>query len=113
MLKTGLKHLETVGEMESALKENENIMVCCGKMGPMCIPVYRVMENLEKKYLHVAFRDMDFNIPAADAIKELPECSLFMGLPFTVYFKKGKVVAATASIQTEKQVTAMLDKFFK
>jgi thioredoxin 1 len=35
-----------------------------------------------------------------------------MGLPFTVYFKKGKVVEATSSIQSKKQVAEILDLHF-
>ena len=112
MLDTNLKHLETEQEVKEVLKNNENVMVCCGRMGPMCIPVYRIMEELESKYLHVAFRDQDFDIPAADFIKCLPECTSFMGLPFTVYFKNGKVAAATTSVQTKAQVKKILDENF-
>jgi len=112
MLGTRLKHLETEQEVQEALANNENVMVCCGRMGPMCIPVYGIMEQLETRYKHVAFRDQDFDGPAARFIKRLPECSGFRGLPFTVYFKKGKVVAATTSIQHRKQVTEILDKQF-
>ena len=112
MLNTKLKHLETEQELAQALAENENAMVCCGRMGPMCIPVYVIMEELETKYPHVAFRDQDFDIPAADFIRRLPECASFRGLPFTVYFKRGKVVAATASIQNREQVTKILDEVF-
>jgi thioredoxin 1 len=36
-----------------------------------------------------------------------------MGLPFTVYFKNGKVVKATGSIQNEKEITDILDEVFK
>ena len=112
MLDTNLKHLETEEDVNEVLKTNENVMICCGRMGPMCIPVYRIMEEVECEYPHVAFQDQDFDIPAADFIKHLPECGSFMGLPFTVYFKMGKVVAATTSIQTRKQVTQILDKEF-
>jgi thioredoxin 1 len=35
-----------------------------------------------------------------------------MGLPFTIYFKNGKVMAATSSIQTKEQITEILDKEF-
>ena len=112
MLETNLKHLETEQEVKEVLENNENVMICCGRMGPMCIPVYRHMEELEKDYTHVAFRDQDFDIRAADFIKNLPECASFMGLPFTVYFKNGKVVAATTSIQSKDQVTEILDKEF-
>ena len=112
MLDTNLKHLETEQEIKEVLENNENVMICCGRMGPMCIPVYRHMEELEKDYAHVAFRDQDFDIRAAGFIKDLPECASFMGLPFTVYFKNGKVVAATTSIQSKDQVSDILDKEF-
>jgi len=112
MLNTHLKHLETEQDIKEVLENNENVMICCGRMGPMCIPVYGIMEQLEDEYSHVVFRDHDFDIPAADFIKSLPECSSFMGLPFTVYFKKGKVMAATSSIQTKEQIKEILDKEF-
>jgi len=112
MLNTNLRHLETEEETKEVLENNENVMICCGRMGPMCIPVYDIMNKMEDEYSHVAFRDKDFDIPAADIIKSLPECSSFMGLPFTVYFKNGKVVAATSSIQSKEQVTKILDKEF-
>jgi thioredoxin 1 len=35
-----------------------------------------------------------------------------MGLPFTMYYKNGKVAKATTSIQTHEQVTAILDEQF-
>ncbi len=113
MLDTNLKHLETNDEVEELLKNNENVMICCGRMGPMCIPVYGIMENLESRYPKIQFRDMDFDIPVASFIKSLRECSSFMGLPFTVYFKNGAVVKATTSIQNEKEIIDILGKIFK
>lgn len=112
MLDTNLKHISTANELEKTIQENENVMVCCGRMGPMCIPVYGVMEDLEETYSHVAFRDMPFDSPEAQVIKSLPECKNFRGLPFTVYYKNGKVAAATASIQTKEQVSEILNKEF-
>ncbi|MBN2160362.1 MAG: thioredoxin [Spirochaetes bacterium] len=113
MLKTKLQHIETEEEYSELLKHNDKVMLCCGRMGSMCIPVYAVMKNLEDQYTDVAFRDMDFDIPAAHVIRRLPECSTFRGLPFTVYYKKGEVVAATTSIQNEGQIRAILDKAFE
>jgi thioredoxin 1 len=113
MLETNLKHVESREQVEELLKDNENVMICCGRMGPMCIPVYAIMEKLEPKYPQVQMRDMDFDIPVASFIINLPECSSFMGLPFTVYFKNGKVVKATSSIQNYKQITDILDEVFK
>ena len=113
MLDTNLKHVESHGEIEELLKNNANVMICCGRMGPMCFPVYGIMEKLEQEYPHVKIRDMDFDISDASFIKNLPECRSFMGLPFTVYFKNGKVIKATTSIQNEKQITRILSEVFK
>ena len=112
MLKTNLRHLETEGEVRDILENNDNVVISCGRMGPMSIPVYDIMEQLENEYPHVVFCDQDFDIPAADFVKNLPECSSFMELPFIVYFKKGKVVAATSRIQSKDQITTILDKKF-
>ena len=113
MLDTNLKHVESQEELKELLENNVNVMICCGRMGPMCIPVYGIMEELEEEYSHVQMRDMDFDIPVASFIRNLPECSFFMGLPFTVYFKDGKVVEATSSIQDKKQITGILNKVFE
>jgi thioredoxin 1 len=113
MLDTSLKHVESNEEIEELLKNNENVMICCGRMGPMCIPVYKVMEALESKYPNVQMRDMEFDIPGASYIKGLPECAGFMGLPFTVYFKNGRVAKATTSIQNANQIKENLDNVFK
>lgn len=112
MLQTTLKHLETVEEFNELVTNNENVMICCGRMGPMCIPVYAIMESLKKEYPNVQFRDMDFDIPEASCIINLPACKGFMGLPFTVYFKNGEIVKATSSIQTKKQVRDILRECF-
>ena len=112
MLDTNLKHLETEQEVQEVIGNNENAMICCGRMGAMCIPVYGIMEELEEKYLHVTFCDQDFDIPGAGFIRNLPECVSFRGLPFTVYFKNGKVAEATTSIQSKDQVVEILDREF-
>ena len=36
MLMTGIQEIETTSELEKIISENENVMVCCGRMGPMC-----------------------------------------------------------------------------
>ena len=112
ILQTNLNHVVDSKEYEEALKENENVMISCGRMGPMCQPVYAIMDELKNVYPHVKFFDQDFDGPAASTIKGLPECASFMGLPFTVYFKEGKPVKATSSIQTRDHVTEILDRQF-
>ena len=111
-LNTDLKHLASELDFNDAIQNNENVMICCGRMGPMCLPVYGAMEEIRDEYSHVEFRDMLFDNPEAQVIRSLPECNGFMGLPFTVYVKNGKVVKATASIQSKDQITSILDEEF-
>jgi len=112
MLYTNLKHIETAIDYAKIISENENVMIICGRMGPMCIPVYGIAEELEGEYKHVEFYDLEFDNPESHVIRNLPEVRGFMGIPFTIYYKNGKVVKATSSIQTKKQVTDILDKEF-
>jgi thioredoxin 1 len=112
MLYTNLKHIESAADHARIVSENENVMVICGRMGPMCIPVYGIAEDLEEEYPHVKFYDMEFDNPQSHVIRNLPEVRGFMGIPFTIYYKNGRVVKATSSIQTREQVTAILDKEF-
>ncbi len=112
MLRTNLTHVLSEVDHAELLKNHENVMICCGRMGPMCIPVYEVMEELEGEYKNVKFADMEFDSPDAKVIRNLPECRSFQGLPFVVYYKNGEVVKATSSIQSQDQVTAILDEKF-
>jgi len=112
MLYTNLKHIETAAEHQKFISENENVMICCGRMGPMCIPVFGIMEVLEDNYPHVKFADMEFDSPESHVIRNVPEVRGFMGIPFTMYYKDGKLVKATSSIQTQAQICAILDAEF-
>jgi thioredoxin 1 len=112
MLNTNLTHITSQEDFEKTLAENENVMVCCGRMGPMCIPVYDVMESLESRYPHVAFRDMAFDSHVADAVRRLPEVGSFRSLPFVLYYRNGQLVDAKSGIQSKQQVKAVLDKAF-
>lgn len=111
-LQTRLSHLHSEAEFRQALEEHANVMICCGRMGPMCVPVYSAMEILKDRYPHIYFCDMPFDHPEAHVIRQLPECRGFMGLPFTVYFKDGAVVKATTSIQSQDQVESILKAYY-
>lgn len=111
MLDTNLKHIDSTEKFNELLKSGKKAAIVCGRMGPMCIPVYGVMEALEPKYPDVEFFDMEFDSPTGmKTIRSLPETRTFNGLPFTVYLRDGKVVAATSSIQSKAQVKAILDE---
>lgn len=112
ILQTNLRHIASESEFHQTLLDNENVMICCGRMGPMCVPVYAAMLEVQDQYPHVAFFDMAFDAPFAHVIRNAPEARGFMGLPFTFYYKNGKAVAATSSIQNKAQVEEILKKVF-
>jgi thioredoxin 1 len=112
MLQTNLEHIESEEQLKELIENNEKIVVCCGRMGPMCIPVYDIFEILQENYPDIQFRDIDFDIPPAAMIKNLPECRKFWGLPYTIYYRNGKVVKATSSIQSAKEVKSVINDVF-
>ena len=112
MLRTNLEHIETREQLRDLIENYEKVVVACGRMGPMCIPVYDIMEILREQNTDIQFRDMDFDTPDADVIRNLPECRKFRGLPYTVYYRKGKVVKATSSIQTAKEIKSIIREVF-
>jgi len=109
MLDTNLKHLTSESDFQKTISENENVMICCGRMGPMCLPVYDVMETLEGKYPQVAFRDMEFDSNVADSVRRLPETQSFRSLPFVLYYHKGRLVEARSGKQSKSDVKSVLD----
>jgi thioredoxin 1 len=113
-LNTNLNHLTTKDEVQEVITNNEKVAVVCGRMGPMCVPVYGIMESLRDSGKHddIKFYDMAFDSPEASVIRNLPECRNFRGLPFTVYYRNGKVVKATSSIQQPKQVKDIIKEVF-
>jgi thioredoxin 1 len=110
MLQTNIDEVLTAKELEDLIKSNEKVAVCCGRMGPMCIPVYDTFEILQDEYTDIKFRSMAFDSSESNIIRNLPECRGFNGLPFTVYYRNGKVVKATTSIQTSKQIKDIINE---
>ncbi|OLS26356.1 MAG: hypothetical protein HeimC3_09060 [Candidatus Heimdallarchaeota archaeon LC_3] len=111
-LNTNLEHLTSKEEVKELINNNEKAVIVCGRMGPMCIPVYGIMDSLREKNQDIQFRDMLFDHPDSEIIRNLPECQTFRGLPYTVYFKNGKVVKATSSIKNAKQVKEIIKEVF-
>lgn len=50
MLQTNLNHVTSEDEYQELLNKHDNVMICSGRMGPMCIPVYQAMIEMENNY---------------------------------------------------------------
>ena len=112
VLNAPIHEIESASELEQILKDNENVMVCCGRMGPMCIPVFISMKQLEDEGSSTKFYAMGFDNPDSAVIRSAPEARGFMGLPFTMYYKNGEIVEATSGIQSREQIETILETQF-
>jgi thioredoxin 1 len=86
MLATDLPHVMSDEQYQQILKDNDKVMICCGRNGPMCLPVYDAMETLQDSHKDVTFMVMPFDHAVSNNIRRLPEVRGFMGLPFTLYY---------------------------
>lgn len=112
MLYTNLNHIENAEEFTRVIGENENVVVICGRMGPLCIPVYRLVEEMEGQYSHVKFYDMEYDNPESFFFQALPEVQDLDEIPFIVFYKNGKAVKTAAGLQSRSQIAKNLDKEF-
>jgi thioredoxin 1 len=110
MLYTNLKHIESAAEHAQIINANEKVVIVCGSMGPMCVPVYRIAEELEAEYTSVKFYDMELENPESDVIRALPDIQGFRNIPFIIWYKNGRVVQATSGLQTKTQLSVILDQ---
>jgi thioredoxin 1 len=112
MLYTNLKHIESAAELTQIVTENESVVVICGRMDPVCIPVFRIAEALETEFVNVKFFDMEFDNPESDIIRTSSEVIGFSSVPFVLYYRSGSIVKATSGAQTQTQITGILNLEF-
>jgi thioredoxin 1 len=112
---TTVGQIKSVDEFNSYLKNNPRAVICAGRWGPMCIPVYKAMEQMEEKekYKDVRLLVVDFDTTSANSIRMDEKCRSFRGLPFTAYYLNGEMVHATSSIQTKQQLEENIEKYLK
>jgi len=112
-LYTNLIHLETAADLAGIIRENTNVLVVCGRMDPQSVPVYRIVEELEKGYRTVKFCDMEFDNPESLAIQNLNQAFGLKEIPYVAYYMDGELVQTSSGIQTIDQVTEMMHSAFK
>jgi thioredoxin 1 len=113
MLYTNLKHIESREAFTRILSETENLLIVCGRMDSLCIPVYRIAEELEPHYSEVQFYDLESDNPESAVLFSFPGITDLAAIPLTLYFKNGNLVKWTSGLQTKAQVKAFLDQEFE
>lgn len=108
MLYTNLKHIESARDLQRIIAGNEHVVVICGRMDPASVSVYRMTDELERNYPQVRFFDMEYDDPESENLRKLPEVIEFAETPFTVYFRRGKLVKAASGIWSIMQVSDTL-----
>ena len=110
MLYTSLNHIENKAGFTRAMQNNDNVVVVCGRMDQLSIPVYRNAAKLMKKYHHIRFYDVEFDNPESEFIQKLPGIDSLVSLPITIYIKSGEVVKATSGLQSKIEMINILDE---
>ena len=112
MLYTNLEHIETAGDFIKIISENENVVVICGRMGPLCVPVYRLVEELDDEFGQVKFYDMEYDNPEFYFFHTLPEVQFLDEIPFTIFYRNGEAVKSVAGLQSRAQLKEILTKAY-
>lgn len=110
MLYTNLEHIETARDFEKIIRENENVVVICGRMGPLCVPVYRAIEELGNEFQQIKFYDMEYDNPEFYFFHARPEVSNLDEIPFTTFYHRGEAVKSVAGMQTKVQLKKFLNE---
>jgi len=110
MLYTNLKHIETSSDYTRTIGQNGNVIIICGRMNPVCIPIFRIAEELESTYKHVKFYDMEFDNPESGVLKNVVQYYNLEDIPLVGYFKDGNLVEVSIGTQTKEQMLAVLNK---
>ena len=112
MLYTNLKHIETVDEFHQIIGRFDNVLVCCGRMDPLCVRAYNTIEKLEGAYPHVAFFDMEYDNPQSNVVCKQMENPSREALPLFVFYKKGELVNVHSGDDTDITLKTLLDMEF-
>jgi hypothetical protein len=112
MLYTNLEHIETAEEFSKIISRNEDVVVICGRMGPLCVPVYRVVEELDQEFTQIKFYDMEYDNPEFYFFHALPEVQLLEEIPFTVLYRNGEAVKSVAGMQSKARLKEILNEVY-
>ncbi len=112
MLYTNLIHLETFTDLDKMTRENENVLIVCGRMDPQSVTIYRIAESMAQENHHVKFCDMEYDNPESIHIRQMPEFIQNSISPLTLYLQKSQVVKAFSGIQSEEAIAGAINEIF-
>ncbi len=72
--------------------------------------VWIEVNNFHEEYKNVKFYVIEFDARYSRVLRNHELASEFISLPYTFYFKNGKAVKATESIQNKKQVKTIIEE---
>ncbi|MDA3817244.1 MAG: hypothetical protein PF486_07700 [Prolixibacteraceae bacterium] len=110
MLYTNLNHIETATQYHEALLNNANVMMICGRMGEYSIPVYRIVEALQKEYPQVKFFDMEYDNPELKFVENMFNDSHGANIPFLLYFINSEMVYHSWGIKTKNEIENIINQ---
>jgi thioredoxin 1 len=113
MLYTNLKHIESAAEHAKVIRESENTVIVVGNMGSLCVQVYRIIEELEALYKHIAFYDMEYDHPESYVIRNLPNINRLTETPIILFYKSGQLRKTLSGNLLREQIIPMIGKVYE
>lgn len=104
MLYTNLNHIENENDFRRAISENDHVVVIYGRMDPLSIPVYRIVEEVENEFLAVKFFDMEMDNPDLLMLPELQEVKNGPMAPVVICFSYGKVASISSNVHSSIEI---------
>ena len=112
MLYTNLNHIELSGQLQKVIENNENVVLCYGKMNYDCVPVFNALELLENEFSFIKMYDVEYDNPEFNDFKQSLQNLNLSQLPYVLLFKKGKVHNAFSGTKNENQLREIFNAVY-
>jgi len=112
MLYTNLKHIESIKQLNDVIGNNNNVVMCYGRMNSDCIPVFNALEQLESELSDVQIYDIEYDNPEFEDFKQSTHSLTMTELPYLIFFQNGEVREVFAGKKDENQLRTSIHSIY-
>ncbi len=111
MLYTNLKHIEDFGSHARVIAENANVLMICGNMDPASVVMYRIAEELQRKYRDITFYDLECDHPDFKG-SEIVSFQIQDRFPLLMFYKNSEIIKVVPGGQSKDNIIRELNAIF-
>jgi len=113
MLYTNLNHIESTSQLNSIIENNDNVVMCYGRMNHDCVAVFNALEMLENELPDVQIYDIEYDNPEFEDFKQSTRSLTMAELPYLILFKNGVVQEVNTGKKDENQLRTLIQKTYQ